>query len=201
MSRTPFALLCMVAMLITGCATSESARKLAERTAANASLLSSEVGRLADQESRIAQLRAQILADYAQGIERSRVAYNLDVALTDKSGDSSALALKRELEQWIDQAATLGRLPSERRAAIVKEIEATQKPITPKVEELNQVAAALAELAKKDEFAGQSEFLAGYASEVARLVKAGESDADAAGETARTSRDGISDSQSERKAP
>lgn len=198
MKRYTLTALWLLCTILSGCATSDAARKLAERTAANTSLLSSEVGRLADHETRIAQLRTRTLADYVENIERSRAAYRLDVALTKKSGDSAAIDLKQSLETWIDETANLGELPSERRAAIVAEIEAIQKPVAPRVEALNQVAAALAELAKDDEFSTRIRFLAGYAREVARLVEAGESDARAAGQTARTSADALADS---RKAP
>lgn len=191
MNRYASLFLSALALLLAACATSEPARQLAERSAANTSLLSREIVKLAAHEARIAELRARTLADYAEAIARSRADYELDVALTAKSGDSAALALKKDLDQWISQAAFLAKLPSGHRDAIVADIQSTQKPLTPKIEELNKVATALAELAKKEDFATRAAFLAGYVGEVAELVKASEAETEEAAHVAVKAREGV----------
>ena len=72
--------------ILLGCSTPQSVRSLAERTAANAGVISAQLTRLAQESRQLADLRAANIAQLHAANTALRASYNYDLALTMKSG-------------------------------------------------------------------------------------------------------------------
>jgi hypothetical protein len=155
-------------VLATGCATPSAPQLLADRTAANAGVISAHLRTLARDSADLADLRAANIARLHAANAQSRASYNYDFALTKKSGGADNLDLMDQLDAWgkevdgIFQAAA--NAERERKTAVL----ATQTALDTKSDALAQIAEALAALARDDSPAERAKFLAGYAREVGK---------------------------------
>jgi hypothetical protein len=158
-------------LVLSACSTRQPVRDLAERTAANAGVISAQLKRLGQESSELADLRATNIARLHAANAQLRANYNYDVALTKRSGGESNLALIDLLETWRKEVDDIFRVAenadNERRAAILS----TQTALDPKSESLAQVAQALATLAQEESNADRARFLAGYARQLDTEIK------------------------------
>jgi hypothetical protein len=163
MMSKPFAVFSSFVLVLSACATEQPVRNLAERTAANAGVISAQLKRLNQESSEVAELRATNIATLHAANAQLRANYNYDMALTKRSGGQSNLNLINLLETWgkeIDEIFKVAEnAEKERKAAILS----TQRALDPKSESLAQVAQALATLAKEESSEDRARFLAGYA--------------------------------------
>jgi hypothetical protein len=163
MMSKPFAVFSSFVLVLSACATEQPVRNLAERTAANAGVISAQLKRLNHESSEVAELRATNIATLHAANAQLRANYNYDMALTKRSGGQSNLNLINLLETWgkeIDEIFKVAEnAEKERKAAILS----TQRALDPKSESLAQVAQALATLAKEESSEDRARFLAGYA--------------------------------------
>jgi hypothetical protein len=162
---------CLFFSFLSSCSTQRPVRDLAERTAANAGVISAQLGMLAQESSDLADQRAANVSRLHAANAQLRANYNYDVALTKRSGGQSNLNLIGLLESWGKEVDDIfkaaGDAERERKAAIL----ATQKALDPKSESLGQIAQALATLAHEESGAQRATFLAGYARELAGEIK------------------------------
>jgi hypothetical protein len=161
----------VLATLLAGCAASRSVQLLAERTAANAGVISSHLRQLAEQSSELADRRASNIARLHAANAQRRAAYNYDVALTRKAGDQANLTLIPDIEAWAKQVEEIFRNVGEAEKVHKAEVLATQTTLDTKAEALAQIAQTLATLAKDDSASDRVRFLAGYARQLASEVK------------------------------
>lgn len=145
---------------------SQPVQDLAEKTAANAGVISAQLNSLAQESRQLGDLRAANIAQLHAANTRLRASYNYDLALTKKSGEQTDLNLIPELEKWLKEVeaifAAADHAEKERKAAIL----ATQTELDTKSEALAEVAQALATLAKEESATHRVKFLAGYAKEL-----------------------------------
>jgi hypothetical protein len=167
----PALLALVVVTLLSGCAASRSVQLLAERTAANAGVVSSHLRHLAEQSSELADRRASNIARLHAANAQRRAAYNYDVALTRKAGDQANLTLIPDIEAWAKQVEEIFRGLAEAEKAHKAEVLATQTALDTKAETLAQIAQSLSTLAKDDSASDRVRFLAGYARQLASEVK------------------------------
>lgn len=158
-------------LLLPACSAHRPVRDLAEKTAANAGIISAQLKRLSQESSELADLRATNIARLHAANAQLRASYNYDVALTKRSGGQSNLNLINLLETWGKEVEEIfkaaGNAEKDRKAAILS----TQTALDPKFESLAQVAQALATLAKEESSEDRARFLAGYARELDAELK------------------------------
>jgi len=171
MIRAGLAGLVLVAAL-SGCANQRPVQVLAERTAANAGVVSSQLRRLSAESSELAERRASNIARlHAANVQR-RAAYNYDVALTKKSGGQANLALIDDIQAWGKQVDEIFKGAETAEKDRKAEILAGQTTLDTRSEALARLAQALATLAKGDDTRDRLRFLAGYAKRLANEVEA-----------------------------
>ncbi len=181
------AAICLAALLLVACESQEASRDLAANAAVNTAQLAATLSQVAASERNVAKKRAKTLAAYDRAVRESKAALAFDLAITKKSGDSAAVALLDEIQQWIveaeREAAVEGGSAVEQEQALL----AQQKDINTKAEALTAIAKSLNELAKKQGSFASAAFLKGYVEEVYSLLKASENaanDAEAGTDTA-----------------
>ncbi len=153
-------------LLLSACSTQKPVRLLAERTAANAGVLSAQLKMLAQDSNDLADLRSTNIARLHAANAHRRANYNYDIALTRRSGAGRNLDLVDLLEDWgrkVDEIfKAADNAEKERKAAIL----ATQTALDPKSTSLAEIAQGLAALAQEESSAERAEFLASYARQV-----------------------------------
>jgi len=163
--------LLLILSFLPACASGKPARLLAEKTAANAGVLSAHLDRLSLESGKLAELRAANIARLHAANTQLRASYNYDIALTKRSGGGAHLDLITQLEAWGKEVAEIFRAAEnaekERKAAIL----AAQTKLDNKSESLARIAQTLATLAQEETGAERAEFLAGYAQELAGEIK------------------------------
>jgi hypothetical protein len=158
---------------LSACSTQQPVRELAEKTAANAGVISAHLNTLSLASSNLADLRAANIARLHAANTQLRASYNYDIALTKRSGREAKahLDLIAELQAWgkeIDDIfRTAENAEKERKAAVL----ATQTKLDTQSESLTRIAQALATLAREETSAERATFLAGYAKELADEIK------------------------------
>jgi hypothetical protein len=157
--------------ILSGCAAQRSVQLLAERTAANAGVISSHLQQLAEQSSALADRRASNIARLHAANAQRRAAYNYDITLTRRAGDQGNLALIPDLEAWSKQVEDIFKGVADAEKEHKAEVLATQTTLDSKVETLARIAQVLATLAKDDPASDRVRFLAAYAKELEREVK------------------------------
>jgi len=163
--------LCLFLGFISSCSTQRSASQLAERTAANAGIVSAQLNMLAQDSRDLADLRATNISRLHAANTQLRANYNYDVALTKRSGGQANLSLISLLETWGKEVEEIFKVANEAEEERKTAILATQAALDPKSESLGQIAQALATLARDDSSAQRAKFLAGYARELAAEIK------------------------------
>lgn len=155
-----------VFLLSSACSTQKPVRLLAERTAANAGVLSAQLKMLAQDSNDLADLRSTNIARLHAANAQRRANYKYDIALTRRSGAGRNLDLIDLLEDWgreVDEIfKAADNAEKERKAAIL----ATQTALDPKSTSLAEIAQGLAALAQEESSAERAEFLASYARQV-----------------------------------
>ncbi len=183
--------LSFVTFLLAACASQKPARDLAADAALNTAQLAATLSQVAASERRVAEKRAETLADYDRAVRESRAALAFDLAITKKSGDTKATDFLKKIEAWIAEAereaAVGGSTAAEHAASLMQQ----QQAINTKAEQLAAIAKALNELAKEDSTPASAAFLAGYAQEVYALLKASRTAADEAEKSAEKAKTAI----------
>lgn len=163
--------LCLLLSLLSSCSMQRPASQLAERTAANAGIVSAQLNMLAQDSRDLADLRATNISRLHAANAQLRANYNYDIALTRRSGGQGNLSLISLLESWGNEVEDIFKTAAEAEKERKTAILATQAALDPKSESLGQVAQALATLAREDSSAQRAKFLAGYARELAAEIK------------------------------
>lgn len=158
-------------LFVSACSTEQPVRLLAEKTAANAGVISAHLHTLSLESSKLANLRAANIARLHAANTRLRASYNYDIALTKRSGGSEHLALIEQLEQWGKEIDAIFRVAEnaekDRKAAVL----ATQTKLDTKSEALSRIAQTLATLAQEESHADRAKFLARYAKDLTEEMK------------------------------
>jgi cytochrome c551/c552 len=164
----------IVAIFLSACSSGAPARLLAEKTAANVGVIGAHLNTLSLESGKLAELRAANIARLHAANTQLRASYNYDIALTRRSGGEGAahLDLISQLERWGKEIenifAAAENAEKERKAAVL----ASQTKLDTKSESLGRIAQALATLAKEETNAERARFLAGYAKEIDKEMKA-----------------------------
>ena len=163
--------LCLLLSFLLSCSMQRPASQLAERTAANAGVVSAQLNMLAQDSQNLADLRATNISRLHAANAQLRANYNYDVALTKRSGGQGNVSLINLLETWGKEVEEIFKAANEAEKERKTAILATQAALDPKSESLGQIAQALATLAREDSSADRAKFLAGYARELAAEIK------------------------------
>lgn len=170
MSRGWLAALALLPLL-SACATQGAVADLAERTAANAGVISAHLKRLAQESSSVAELRATNIARMHAANAQRRASYSYDVALTRKSGGASNLALIPDIEAWGKEIEAIFKAADDAEKERRAEVLATQTTLDTRSQALAQIAQGLAELAREERTRDRARFLGGYAQELAKEIQ------------------------------
>jgi len=190
-------LLAAVAVGLAACETPEPVRKLASRTAANVSQVSTHLETLKTASNSVATARVRNAAQLKSSVNDVRKRHTLDIALIKKAGDTKGLQLKKDIEEWMLEARAIARgmtldefkkAPDARRVDLVgaelERVTAELESFDTKKKALNDVAKTLAALSKKDDPKARIRFLIGYVKEVRDEVKEKQDEAKKAAESA-----------------
>lgn len=168
------AAICLATLLLVACGSQKASRDLAANAAVNTAQLAATLSQVAASERNVAKKRAKTLAAYDRAVRESKAALAFDLAITKKSGDSAAVALLDEIQQWIVEAEREAAIEGGSAAEQEQALLAQQKDINTKAEALTAIAKFLNELAKKQGSFANAAFLKGYVEEVYSLLKASE---------------------------
>ena len=182
----------IVFLALGACATPEPVLDLAEKTAANTAFVSVTLQGIAKQSRRIAELRAANIARLHAVNADLRSRHNLDVALTEKSGDSAASSLVSEIEAWSKKVAEIQAAAVVDESKFVQEVLASRAELEARSKELAAVGKLLADLAKKESFKDRVKFLKGFVRDVAKEVEPRTKDGEKAAKSAASK---VSDSK------
>jgi len=182
-------MLLFFSLFFVSCATSPRVLELTEKTSANIGQLQVQIIQMASEQTKVARLRAEALAQFSQRLQESRRSLERGKALFLKT-DPKVKVLLKDLNGWLDSLKSVDSdIKSEEE--LNKTIFATQKKLEPKSQELAKTAKLLAELAKEDLFKKRVAFLAGYGKEVTDLMDENKKKANTASESAKKSSDSI----------
>ncbi len=159
--KTLICVLCL--FLLAACSSTQSVNNLAERTAANAGIISAQLNMLAQDSSQLADLRAANIAQLHASNTALRASYNYDLALTKKSGGQANLNLIDDLEEWHEKVNDIFEAADNAEEERKKAILDTQTKLVTKSEALTEIAQSLAALAKEESSVQRAIFLAGFA--------------------------------------
>lgn len=155
-----------------GCAsTPEPVLQLAEKSSANAGVVSARLRQLADASDALYANRVANISHLHAVNSSQRASLEYDLALTRKVGQEADLALMKELQAWtaeVDQLfADAAEAEKTRRAVLA----AAQVKIDTRSQALQKVAQTLSSLAQKESASERAKLLAAFASEVRDDVK------------------------------
>jgi len=164
------ALALVVGLALPACATPGPVRDLTEKTGANVSFVSTQLGRLAQDSRRLAEGRATNVAGLHAQTTGLKLSIEADEQILDKV-HSARLTRLRELrvfaERILQSYAESAKAGTERRARVV----AGQQALGAPGKQLATVAGGLAALAREDEPRARLEFLAGFVGTVVKEVE------------------------------
>lgn len=193
------ALAAMLALGLAACGTPEPVRELASRTAANTAQVGNQLNNLNAASQTVAEARATNVARLKSTVREVRERHSLDLALTKKSGDSSSISVKNELETWILEARaaahamTVDEFKAWQRTAPVDSFSADVKAIMDslatldtKSEQLKEVGKMLADLSEEDDLKARVQFLVAYVKEVHKEVEEKQAAAEEAAKKAKS---------------
>ena len=186
------AAICLAMLLLVACGSQKASRDLAANAAVNTAQLAATLSQVAANERNVAKKRAKTLAAYDRAVRESKAALAFDLAITKKSGNSDAVDLLDEIQQWIVEAEREAAVEGGSAADQEQALLAQQKDINTKAEALAAIAKSLNELATKQGSFASAAFLTGYAEQVYSLLKASEdvaNDAEAGTDTAASNID------------
>ena len=161
----------VVFLFLSACSTQRPVRLLAERTAANAGVISAQLRMLAQDSSDLADLRSTNIARLHAANTQLRASYNYDIALTRRSGAGGNLDLIATLENWGREVDEIFKGADKSEKERKAEVLATQAALDPKSASLAEIAQGLATLAQEESSAQRAEFLAGYARQLGAEIK------------------------------
>jgi hypothetical protein len=156
-------------LVSSGCVTTttpEPVLQLAERTGANAGILSVELAKAARDSREVTEARAATIARLHGVNTELRAHYDFDVLLTRRSGQGADLETIKTLEEWHKQADALFKGVGEAASARKAEIVGKALALDTKSEALKSVAGRLARLAEADKPEDRARFLAGFIKQV-----------------------------------
>ena len=155
-----------------GCAsTSEPVLQLAEKSSANAGVVSARLRQLGEASDALYANRAANVARLHAATATERAQLNYDLALIRKVGEDADLALMKELQDWIAQIDQLFAQAAQAEKTRRDELAAAQTHIDNRAQALQRVAQVLSSLAQKETAAERAKLLALFASEVREDVK------------------------------
>ena len=154
--------------VLIACSTPPAVLQLAEKTAANAGVISAHTNRLAEESNNIAELRAANIARLHAANTSLRASYNYDLELTRQSGGTGNLTLIRALEDWGKKVEDIFKRSTDAEGERKTEILKNQTKLDTKSEMLAKIGQALATLAKEEPTGDRARFLAGYAQELTK---------------------------------
>ncbi len=168
----------MISILFVGCTSTHEVRNLAKLTAANSSLVNSQLTGFAKDRQKIAELRADAIASLSEEVERQQATFDTYIesarAAATISGQDKKPSYARfviELQRVSDTIQKRQQLVPLKHEAVRKEILAAQQAlITPK-KNLSTIVKKLGVLAKEPSRKDQIEFVAEYLKGVADDLK------------------------------
>ena len=156
----------LLAGLLAACTTPSGVRKLADKTAANVGIISTQLQRLEQNSRGIAEFRAANIAQLHAANTELRARYEYDVELTKKGSGEGFLGLIRQIKDWGDKVKEIFAKAKDMEAKHKEKILATQTKLENKSKALAEIAQALATLAKEDKLSDRVRFLKGYAKDL-----------------------------------
>ena len=159
--KTFVCVLCL--SILAACSSTQPVNNLAERTAANAGIISAQLNMLAQDSRQLSELRAANISQLHSSNTALRASYNYDLALTKKSGRQSNLSIIGKLEDWHDEVNGIFKVADSAEKDRNKAILDTQTKLNTKSEALADIANALAALAKEESSTQRAIFLGGFA--------------------------------------
>ncbi len=152
--------------LLAACSTPSDVRNLADKTAANVGIISTQLQRLERNSRGIAEFRAANIAQLHAANTELRARYKYYVELTKKASGEGFLGLIRQIKEWGDKVKEIFAKAEKAEAALKTQILATQTELDTKSKALAEIAQALATLAKEDKLSDRVRFLKGYAKDL-----------------------------------
>jgi hypothetical protein len=155
-----------------GCAsTPEPVLQLAEKSSANAGVVSARLRQLADASDALYANRAANISHLHAVNASQRASLEYDLALTRKVGQEADLALMKELQAWTAEVDKLFADAAGAEKTRREELAAAQVKIDTRSHALQKVAQTLSSLAQKESAGERAKLLAAFASEVRDDVK------------------------------
>ena len=154
--------------LLAACSTPSGVRNLADTTAANVGIISTQLPRLEQNSRGIAEFRAANIAQLHAANTELRARYECDVELTKKASGEGFLDLIRQIKDWGDKVKKIFARGENAEAVLKTQILATQAKLETKSKAMAEIAQALATLAKEDKLTDRVRFLKGYAKDLKR---------------------------------
>ena len=155
-----------------GCAsTPEPVLQLADKSSANAGVVSARLRQLADASDALYASRAANISHLHAVSANQRASLNYDLALTRKVGQDADLALMKEMQTWTASVDQLFADAADAEKTRRDELAAKQVKIDTRSQALQKVAQTLSSLAKEDSTGERARLLAAFAGEVRDDVK------------------------------
>ena len=152
--------------LCTACASQPAVLTLAEKTAANVGVISSQMGQLSNSSKAMAERRSANVAQLHAANTEMRARYKYDLELTNLAGHKDDLKLIENIEAWGEKVAQFQVDRAKVAEAFQKELLATQSKIDTQSAALSEIAVALSGLAQKENSQERLTFMVGYTAEV-----------------------------------
>jgi hypothetical protein len=165
------ALALAAALLATGCATPPPVLALADKSSANAGIVSARLRQLAAESDRLYAARASNISTLHGTNTTQRAAFAYDVALTRKSGQEADLELVNDLQAWVKDVDVIFSAAAGAEIQRRDTLLAAQNKIDTRAAALQKIAETLAALGKEDSPAERASLLAKFATEVRDDVK------------------------------
>jgi hypothetical protein len=159
-------------VLLGGCAsTPEPVLQLAEKSSANAGVVSARLRQLADASDALYASRAANISHLHAVNANQRASLEYDLALTRKVGQDADLALMKDVQAWTAEVDKLFADAAGAEKTRRDELAAAQTKIDAKSQALQKVAQILSTLAQKESASDRARSLAAFATEVRDDVK------------------------------
>jgi hypothetical protein len=160
----------VMSLVLGACGTPQPVLDLSEKTAVNTALVGRQLAALAQDNRRIAELRAANIALLNSEVRAVRQRHEFDLVLTERSGEQQDLSRLEALRRWSEVVRTMFATDADAEAKDRADILRGRTEIDVHGAELAELAEMLAAMSKRDPADEHAAFLAKFVLDVAQDV-------------------------------
>lgn len=174
-----FTMFFSVSLFFTACSSTSEVRELAKITAANSSLVNTELSSFAENRRKIAEERINDIALLSAEADQQQVIFQTyrqgaqaAAVIAGEKNKPNYATLMEELERTSNAILEYQKLIQSQQASIKTEILAAQQPLVIPKNDLSTISKKLGVLAKEPTYEEQLQFLTGFFSTVLNDIQA-----------------------------